>query len=200
MYELQGSIMTRGQVNVTVSALQVALAVFLWWYAPLQVRETQEAAKAQYPNQHIQLGLDFYRRIEPGPAERVAFALNFPALILSIPVANFFPEPLYESNLRLFSPMDLAFFVWTGILWYWLALRLTALKKSDEPKKLPKTVRIIWLACGVLFALILGAAALSMLLSRLSTIPYKQVAPFGLLWSLGLASYFAWQLKSEWET
>ena len=115
MYELQGSIMTRGQVNVTVSALQVALAVFLWWYAPLQVRETQEAAKAQYPNQHIQLGLDFYRRIEPGPAERVAFALNFPALILSIPVANFFPEPLYESYLRLFSPMDLAFFV--SYLW-----------------------------------------------------------------------------------
>lgn len=191
--------MNRNQLCLLISVVQIGLAVLLWWYAPLQTLKTQEAVKSQYPNQHIQLGLDFYRRIEPAPAERVSFALNFPALVLSIPVASFFPEPLYESGFRHLSPIDFVFWGWIGVMWYWMTSRLFRREGGDKPKKMSRPFRVVWLVCGLLFALIVGTVGLTMLLSRLSTVPYKQIAPFGMLWSLLLAAYFIWKLRSEWK-
>ncbi len=189
--------MTRNGLCWLVSGLQVALAVFLWWYAPLQIVTAQKAVDANYPKQHAQLGLDFYRRNTPAPAERVSLALDFPAAILAGPFNIAFPRRLYETKLRLLSMRDLAFFFWTGVLWYWTMSILIQRGKSGDVKKLSRSVRIALLVCGLGFALIVGAIGLDALVSKFSAIPDKQIAPFGLLWSLGLAAYFLWKLRSE---
>jgi hypothetical protein len=202
MYQLQWNnmkwkIMTRNQLCWSVAAVQVGLAMFLWWYAPLQTAAAEKAARAKYPNQRIGLSLEFYQRIEPAPSQRVSFALNFPALILSVPFQGLFPRPLYESKQRLLLATDVVFFAWTGLLWYWITSEVIGRKPADDLRAASKPLRTICRVCGLVFALLLGATAITLFLSALSTAPNRQIAPFGLLWALGLALYFGRKLWSQ---
>lgn len=190
--------MSRRVLCLVISLGQVMLAIALWWYAPLQVVAAQKAVHARYPGQEIQLGQEFYLRMTPAPAERFSLALNFPAAVLAGPFSFAFRKPLYESDLRFLAPKDLAFFFWTGVLWFWIASVVVPGKDSgDGQRKMPRWVRIAASSCGLAFALVVGAIALEPLLKGLSSVPYRQIAPYGMIWSAALGAYFIWRLISE---
>ena len=111
---------------------QLVLAVTAWFYAPLQYLAAIQEVHARYPNQNIQLGLDFYERNWPSPAERVVLALNFPAVILAGPFNLLFHRPLYADQLRDVSVRDIAFFCWIGILWYWVGSKLDHRNSNED--------------------------------------------------------------------
>jgi len=93
--------MNRSALCLGVSVRQVILVIILWWYAPREFVSAVKAAKAKYPNQKTDPGLDFTQRITPVPAERISIVLNFPVAVLASPFNFIFPRPLYEGNLRL---------------------------------------------------------------------------------------------------
>lgn len=190
--------MNRNALCWSISSLQVALAIFLWWYAPLQIVGAQKAASDKYPNQKIELGLDFYRSITPAPAEKISLALNFPAAVFAGVLNVLFPKPLYEDKLRFLSARDLAFFGCTGLLWYWLTSLLIPPKSGFAAKNVPSLVRTALFGCGLLFALATGAIAVEAAVSKLSAPPEKQIGIFGMLWAVGLTAYFVLKLKSGW--
>ncbi len=197
MQELSRALMTRSQFCWLVAVLQTALAVCLWWYAPSQIVAAQQGMHDRYPNQSIELGPDFYRRNVPAPAERVSLALNYPAAILAGPLNILFPRPLYETRLRLLSPKDLAFFGWTGVLWFWLTSKLYRSRSTPTRLRMSRSLRLSGIVFGLIFALFMGAIGFETLANRLSTTPERQVAPFGLLWSIGFTVYFGWKLRLE---
>ena len=189
--------MTRTRMCVLVAVVQVALAIFLWWYAPLQISRAVEAVQAQNPNHQIQLEMDFIRRIDPAPAERVSLAINFPAAVVADLLTLPFPIQLYQSGHRFLSLRDLVFFGSTGVFWYWVTSIVIRRKTRGDLRNLKRPHRIGLLVCGVLFALFEGILALEWLFSKSSTPPYREVGPFGLLWSVALAAYFVWKMWSE---
>jgi hypothetical protein len=187
--------MNRNQLSSLIALAQVALAIALWWYSPYQFIHTKQKAEAQFPGQNIQLSQEFFRNNLPAPAERLSLALNFPAAVLAGPFNVFFPKPLYESKLRILSVKDLAFFAWTGFFWYWLASTLLHKKSELQVKRPSRLVATTMAAFGLVFALAVGVVACNALISKWSAVPSKQVAPFGLFWSVGLALYFARKLR-----
>lgn len=190
--------MTRRRLPVMVAVAQVSLAIFLWWYAPLQLDRALKAEKAKYPpNQQINLWMNFPWHNEPALADRISWAMNFPADVVA-GLFNFgFPRPLYRTGVWRLSVKDLVFFISTGFLWYWVTSILVRRKTKRDSSKLLGVPRVALLSSGFLFALALGAVALDGLISVSSPPGYRQAAFFGLLWSLGLGAYFIWKLKSE---
>jgi len=193
--------MSRALLCWGVSLGQIALSITLWWYSPLEIREAQRAAHARFPGQGLQLGQDFFLRLTPTPAEKVSWSMNFPAAVLAGPFNLAFRKPLYEGDLRYLGVKDLAFFCWTGILWFWVTWVVVSKGKIKGGQKMaPPWSRILLSACGLAFSVFTGGIAVEAFLSRSPVVSYEQVAAFGLIWAAGLTAYFGRKLASDLRT
>jgi hypothetical protein len=139
-----------------------------------------------------------HRKNWPPPTLRVAYAVNFPAL-----AATHFVQFASWSDNRVFylgdpyvrlSVQDSIFLLSVGALWFGLGGVLDRRLSRRGCVIRSKPLTVIMLTTGCLFAV--GVATLAMHDTMLTDAdrPYRQIGPFGLIWALGLITYFAGRL------
>jgi len=99
-----------------------------------------------------------------------------------------------EEPLIVLDAEDFAFFVAVGVLWYWIGAKVDRLRGRGQSVEHSKAVSVAFGATGFLFAVGVGALATIYAMLTDADKPLKQIAPFGLVWSVALLSYFSWRL------
>ena len=179
---------------------QVLLAILLNLYAPHQYWDAVLSKLPPGSDRHVQLGVDYFVQHWPPPAEQVSWAINFPARVLTIPFIGL-QRPLISYAVGVgkneLTVADIIFFLWVGVLWYWIGTILRAPSTS-----LPKSTRysswrvfLVIDVSGMLFALIVGVFGAYCTLTHRK--PYQHIGPFGVLWALALMAYFYRRLKTD---
>lgn len=134
----------------------------------------------------------------PEVVERLSRAINFPALVLSYPFRNE-DNAVYRRNteytLVWIAPKDIAFFACIVVFWC-LVGRAIDKRRGGLPRETwPRKIRIAGLSCGVILGILTGAYAAKLVTSE--WLPERQIAGFGIAWSIVLLAYFIWRLTSE---
>ncbi len=172
--------------------VQVALAAAALLYAPTQYRNGPHAIGDDS-------GLVIWGRTYPPPVTRIAYAVSFPAYVATIPV-RFMPWRLTErfhvhreEPLILLDTRDFVFLCAVGVLWYWVGSRLDLFSRRGKVAMRSKTVSTALVALGFLFSLCVGALAIFCIMLTDADKPFKQIGPFGLIWSVLLLSFCSWK-------
>lgn len=180
-----------------LAVVQIAAAFAALVYAPSQWKTR--------PHLIGDCTLVGFRQTWPPPILRAAYAVNFPALVASYSVqfASWSDIPVLYNREGPFiwvSVQDGIFLVSVGILWYWLGSILDRRLGGYNEIPRSKPLAVVALLSGCLFAI--TAATLATLYATRTDAdrPYRQIGPFGLVWSAMLLCYFCWKLISLYRT
>jgi hypothetical protein len=169
---------------------QFTIALFCHVYAPHQYR-------VQSRNDRAVDNYSYWAQNWPGSAERLAYAVSYPAIVLAYPLRNEVGSVvLYNSSYTLISIMhcDLVFLAGVVLQWFYLGWLLDH-RRQPVRRRSPLLARakIAGLFCGLVFGVAVGAFAWANLSNPL--FPERQVAMFGWVWSPILIAVFALQLR-----
>jgi hypothetical protein len=140
-----------------------------------------------------------FRQTWPPPILRVTYAVNFPALVASnaVQYASWSDIPVLHRREAPFvwvSVQDGIFLVNVGFLWYWLGSILDRRLEGHNDIRRSKPLAVVGLTSGCLFAITTTALATFYATRTNADRPYRQIGPFGLVWSAMLLCYFCWRL------
>lgn len=131
----------------------------------------------------------------PAPIGRVSLGINFPAMVLAFPFRNE-DGPLYlynsEYTLIWFGLRDIGFFA--GIVLFWCCLGWILDERAGPPslgKAGMPIIRICGWCAGVIFGLVTGIYALSLLASEAR--PERQIGMAGIAWAMLLILFCMWR-------
>ena len=177
--------------------VQLAAALAALLYAPYQYRARPHAI-------FDDSGLVAFQRNWPPPVLRILYAVNFPGLAVAIPVryARWSDVPLVhrQEPFIWLSVEDTVFLIGVVVLWYWLGTMLDRRLGCRGIRQRSKLITIIGLMIGCLLSLGLGALAVYFTLLTDVLKPYKQIGPFGVMWSALLLFCFARRLRTDLQT
>jgi hypothetical protein len=175
-----------------LSVIQIVVAVSLFLYSPYQYLVRVRASG-------IVNNPEYFLNNWPPPAMRVSQAINFPAVVLDSPFRFALRRShmlFYENNSRYgyvsLGINDVVFFLWVGMLWYWVGMRIDQTLGQMQKRNWPRNVIFAGLSCGVLFAI--ACAVYGIKLVGVQRESAYQVAPFGILWAVLLGCYFGREL------
>jgi hypothetical protein len=181
--------MKRIRLEWLLPTVQLALALFCNVYGPHEYRVASRRDRAVN-------NMEYFLRHNPGLAERISKGINFPALVLDYPLRNE-DGAIYERNsdytLIWIAPREIGFFVGVVLFWYWAGRKLGPRRERSHGTTWPHEARTAGLILGIVFGTLAGAYATQMIASRWR--PENQIGGFGIVWSLGLITYFGWQMK-----
>jgi hypothetical protein len=177
----------------TLAFLQVAAAVAALLYAPTQYRSGRHAI-------FDDAGLRIWRATYPPPVTRIAYSMSFPALAATIPL-RFAPswvspkfEVYREQPLIVLDTDDFVFFAAVGVFWYWIGAKADRYFAAHQRSERSKTVNVGLAATGFLLSVGVGVLATYYTMLTNADKPFRQIGPFGLVWSAMLLVYFSWNL------
>ena len=184
--------MKRFRWRYTLPLLQVAAAVAAFLYAPTQYRSGRHAIGDDS-------GLRIWRATYPPPVTRIAYSMSFPALAAIVPL-RFAPswavptlDLVREKPLIILDADDLRFFAAVGVLWFWIGAKIDRYCRGDRSSERSKAVSLGLATTGFLFAVGVGVLAMKYTTLTDADKPFKQIGPFGLVWSAVLLCYFCWK-------
>jgi hypothetical protein len=162
----------------------LTLAVLCHVYDPheYRVRSLRDGATSN---------LFYFGQHSPGWSGRISKGLNFPVVVLVYPFRDA-TQPLYVKGdidhlLVYITGADLAFFF--GVLFFWSCMGW-AIDRRELP--VPKSVNVSGLVGGLVFGLVAGGYAATMIISK--WLPERIIGSFGVTWAALLISYFVWRL------
>ena len=174
--------------------LQLLLAFAGSVYGPHEYR-VGARQKGVYGDNNV---LEYSGQNTPAPVERISQGINFPALALAYPLkghANAIIDYNCDYTLVWISLHDVGFFAGVIVFWYWMGRKLDQSQGRSPRIARPRTLRIAGLTCGFVFAILNGAYALQLSVSKWR--PERHIGAFGIVWALVLFAYFAWRSTQE---
>ena len=169
---------------------QILLAVVLLYYEPYEYLETAERIQRETNSQNVRSSISFWERHWPPRAGVVLRAVNYPAMILSVPFDFGSHTPLYSNGVRDIYFRDITFLGWVGVVWYWIG---TLIENRKQHVQFALKRRWLWeIICvaGLILAVIGGVVAVRRVIEDNAIAPERWIFIFGVFWALLLFGYF----------
>jgi len=171
--------------------VQLVLAFVCHIYGPHQYRVRAQQDRAVN-------NMEYLFQHSPALVERISQGINFPSLVLRYPLRNE-DNAVYQHNseytLIWIAPKDLGFFVGIVLFWSCIGMALDGCLWRGASGIRTGKFRIAGLSCGLMFGVLNGAYAVHLITSR--RLPERQVGAFGIVWFVGLVTYFGWRLARD---
>jgi len=169
-------------LRILLPLMQVLLAIAVMLYAPYEYRIAMQNAHA-YGNS------EWRAKHSPPPSERIASAINFPAMTLNYPSRNW-GRTVYQHTYIILAVHDFTYVVWIAVFWTWLGRQVDQRLARSWMKNYSRCLAVIESSLGIILGLLCAAYALSMLVSSDRSAPLAEIAVGGLVWAALLIVLF----------